>query len=282
MFIISLSVFRYPMTYLTLVGSVLAMNLLAYLQSNLIEVTRPLSGYILPTIIGGVIGMLLSSNRVSCREKREEQKRLFIDIVQSLSIALDERDAYTYGHSSRVTDFSMALGKRAGLSKLELEMLELGSILHDIGKIGIPDTILNKPEALNSEEIEMIRQHPIKGERIIGLSNNNKIQMIVDCIRSHHERYDGSGYPDGLSGTGIPVLARIVAIADAFDTMTSRRVYRLKLKPQDAVAELLSCSGSQFDPQLTRQFSEMLRGDEFGMLLTKEGPDCEPLFVPHA
>jgi len=271
MFTISLSVFSYWMTYATIFFSVLVMNVLAHLQSSLLGVSRPVSGFILPSLIGVVIGMLLSSNRVYCLEKSVEQKRLFIDIVQSLSIALDERDPYTFGHSSRVTDFSLALGKKVWLSRLRLEMLELGSILHDIGKIGIPDTILNKPEALNAEELELIQQHTIKGERIIGGRKNRRIQMIVDCIRSHHERYDGSGYPDGLAGTAIPLLARIVSIADAYDTMTSLRVYRLKITPQAALDELLRCAGSQFDPRLVAEFSEMMIADDFRLLAAEGG-----------
>jgi len=260
---ISLSVFRYRQTYLTLVTTVLTMNILAHAQSSLIGVTRPVSGYILPTIIGLVIGLLLSANRVSFIEKGEAQKRLFINIVHALSIALDERDAYTYGHSSRVTELSIALGGRVGLSSLQLEMLELGSILHDVGKIGIPDTILNKPEPLNSDEIKLIRQHPSKGERIIGLDKNRRQQMIVECIRSHHERYDGSGYPDGLAGEEIPILARIIAITDAYDAMTSLRPYRIKMTAEAAMSELARCSGSQFDPRLTLEFSQMLTATDF-------------------
>lgn len=266
MFTVSFSVFKYWRTYATLFVSVASMNVLAHLQSNMLQVTRPVSGYILPTIIGIVIGLLLSSNRVSWIEKSRERKKLFINIVHSLSIALDERDAYTYGHSSRVTELALALGKRLGLKQVELEMLELGSILHDIGKIGVPDTILNKPAALNAEEIELVRQHPIKGERIIELNQNKKMHLIVDCIRNHHEHYDGSGYPDGLKGEDIPVLARIVAITDAFDAMTSLRTYRKKRTQEEAIEEILRCSGSQFDPHMAGEFSKMMRSSDFSTL----------------
>lgn len=266
MFTASFTVFKYWMTYATLFVSVASMNFLAHLQSNMLQVTRPISGYILPTIIGSVIGLLMSSNRVSWIEKGEERKKLFINIVQSLSIALDERDAYTYGHSSRVTELSLALGKRLGLKRVELEMLELGSILHDIGKIGVPDTILNKPAALNAEEIELVRQHPIKGERIIELNQTKKMHLIVDCIRNHHEHFDGSGYPDGLIGEKIPVLARIVSIADAFDAMTSLRTYRKKMTQEEALEEILRCSGSQFDPHMAREFSKLVLSSDFSAL----------------
>ncbi len=269
---ISLSILKYRMTYVTVISAVLIMNVLAYLQSSMLAVSRPVSGYILPTAIGFLIGVLLSSNRVNYLEKDEERKRFFVTIVHSLSIALDERDAYTFGHSSRVTSLSMALGKRLGLNAIQLEMLELGSILHDIGKIGIPDTILNKPEKLTAEEQAMIYQHPIKGERIIGLERTPKIGMLVDCIRSHHERYDGKGYPDGLAQENIPVLARIITIADAYDAMTSLRPYRSKVAPDAALEELKLCAGSQFDPEMVKAFSELVREDKDFLLLSEETP----------
>lgn len=263
MFSFLLNVVKYRVTYLLIIASMTSINLLAFLQSNLLEVQRSLSGYVIPTLIGAIIGLLFSANRVRLLEKGNEQRRLLLNIVQALSVALDERDAYTYGHSSRVTDYALELGGRAGLNESELKILEVGSILHDIGKIGISDSILNKPGKLTDEEIELIKQHPVKGERILGQSKDLKDILFVCCVRSHHEHYDGTGYPDGLAGEKIPVMARIIAISDAFDAMTSLRPYRQKMSTKEALIELKRCSGTQFDPKLVSIFCKIIAGDQF-------------------
>lgn len=250
-------VFRHRSTYLMVVLGVVVMNSLAFLQSNMLGVARPLTGYFLPSFIGALIGLLFSLNRVSILEKSAEQKRFFISIVHSLSIALDERDAYTFGHSARVTELSVALGRQAGLGEKPLEALELGSILHDIGKIGVSDAILNKPQTLSAQELEVIKQHPVKGARILGEDRDRKMILMTSCIRSHHERYDGQGYPDGLAGEEIPLVARIIAIADAYDAMTSLRPYRRTMTSGQALQELQRCAGSQFDPQLVAMFNDL-------------------------
>ncbi|PLY01724.1 MAG: hypothetical protein C0624_09835 [Desulfuromonas sp.] len=251
--------FKHRSTYLLVGLGVLVMNVLAHVQSDMLGVARPLSGYFLPMAIGALIGFLFSLNRLSILEKSAEQKKFFLSIVHSLSIALDERDTYTFGHSSRVMDMSVALAKRIGLHPHDIEALELGSILHDIGKIGISDAILNKPEPLIPEELEVIRQHPVKGERILGESRDPKFRQVIYCIRSHHERYDGQGYPDGLAGESIPICARILAITDAYDAMTSLRPYRGKMSSALALAELRRCAGTQFDPQLVAEFDGVLK-----------------------
>jgi len=256
-------VFRHRSTFVLVSLGALIMNGLAYLQSNMLGVARPLSGYFLPTLIGVLIGLLFSLNRRSILEKSAEQKKFLISIVHSLSIALDERDNYTFGHSARVTEMSVALGRRIGLSAMKLEALELGSILHDIGKIGISDAILNKPQALSREEQELIEQHPEKGERILGETRDAKTTLVLGCIRGHHERYDGQGYPDGLAGESIPLEARIIAIADAYDAMTSLRPYRDKMTPEQALDELQRCSGTQFDPQLVNEFIALQNSEDF-------------------
>jgi len=255
-------VIKHRSTFVLVTLGLLVMNSLAYLQSNMLGVSRPVSGYFLPSFIGALIGLLFSLNRLSILEKSAEHKKFLLSIVHSLSIALDERDNYTFGHSARVTEMSVALGKRIGLEERQLEALELGSILHDIGKIGISDAILNKPEALSREEAELIKQHPVKGERILGETRDAKTNLVIACIRSHHERYDGQGYPDGLSGEAIPVAARIIAIADAYDAMTSLRPYRDKMLHEQALAELHRCSGSQFDSQLVVEFTRVLEEHE--------------------
>lgn len=254
---LNLRVFRYRLSYVLIAVSVALMNSLAMLQSSMLQVARPPSGYVLPTLIGFVVGLFMSSSRVNFIEKGEAQKRMFLTIVHSLSVALDERDSYTYGHSSRVTELAMALGRRVGLPPEQLEVLEIGSILHDIGKIGVPDSLLLKPGTLTSEELALLRQHTVKGERIIGDHSDPTLDLLIRCIRSHHERFDGTGYPDRLAGEQIPVLARIIAIADAYDAMTSLRPYRGKLSHEQAMEEIRRCSGSQFDPRLAGVFEAL-------------------------
>ncbi|MDT8419666.1 MAG: HD-GYP domain-containing protein [Desulfuromonadales bacterium] len=268
--------FSSPTTYVAMALGVITMDLLTSLQSSLFGVTKPLAGYILPTFIGALTGFLLSAIRLRSLEQNQNQKNFFFGIVQSLSMALDVRDAYTYGHSSRVTILSVALGRRIGLNKAQLEALELGGILHDIGKIGISDTILNKPETLTAEEFKIVQTHPVKGEQILNASNSPKSKMISECIRSHHERYDGTGYPDGLKGDAIPALARIITISDAFDAMISSRPYRgCKMTIRQAMEELGRCSGSQFDPMLVAEFEKMLASEE-GLL----GKSVDGIFNP--
>lgn len=171
-----------------------------------------------------------------------------IDTLNSLVTTIEAKDPYTREHSQRVTDYAVMLGKLLDLSDDEIEMLNFAGMLHDIGKIGVRDEILTKPGRLTSEEYDMIKQHPIIGEKIVaplGLVSHERA-----IIHSHHERFDGSGYPDGLRGEQIPILARIVAIADAFDAMTTTRSYRKALPVAHALEEMRRCAGSQFDPRL--------------------------------
>ncbi|MEN6625363.1 MAG: HD domain-containing phosphohydrolase [Candidatus Sumerlaeia bacterium] len=171
-----------------------------------------------------------------------------IDTLNSLITTIEAKDPYTREHSQRVTDYAVALGKLLDLSDDEIEMLNFAGILHDIGKIGVRDEILTKPGRLTSEEYDMIKEHPNIGERIVaplGLVSQERA-----IIHYHHERYDGTGYPEGLFGEQIPILARIVAIADAFDAMTTTRSYRKALPVSHALEEMRRCAGSQFDPRL--------------------------------
>lgn len=171
-----------------------------------------------------------------------------IDTLNSLVTTIEAKDPYTREHSQRVTDYAVMLGKLLDLSDDEIEMLNFAGILHDIGKIGVRDEILTKPGRLTSDEYQMIQQHPIIGEKIVaplGLVNHERA-----IIKYHHERFDGSGYPEGLGGEQIPILARIVAIADAFDAMTTTRSYRKALPVAHALEEMRRCAGSQFDPRL--------------------------------
>lgn len=172
--------------------------------------------------------------------------------VKALASSLDAKCPYTSGHSQRVTDYASKIADLLKLSKKEKDMLRYAAQLHDIGKIGISENILNKPGTLSTEEFDEIRQHPVTGEKI--LEPLDFLKDIRHLIRNHHEQWDGSGYPDGLKGYEIPLLARIMTIADAFDAMTSERTYRSSKPPKDALSELNSFAGRQFDPEIVHAF----------------------------
>lgn len=206
-------------------------------------------------IIHRASSTLVLQNRDLMRQKNEiidsynALQNTYKDTVNTLSRAVDARDPYTAGHSERVASISGGIAKKLGLGKTDIELVELSAQFHDIGKIGIPDNILLKPERLTAEEFDVIKSHPAIGTRI--LSN---IEFLKDClpiILHHHENYDGSGYPSGLHGKDIPIGSRIIRIADAFDAMTSDRPYRKKLSDQEAIQEISKYKGIQFDSELT-------------------------------
>jgi putative nucleotidyltransferase with HDIG domain len=172
--------------------------------------------------------------------------------LQALSAAVDEKDSYTARHSLGVTNWAHLIGVAAGLTPVEQATLERAGLLHDIGKIGVPESVLLKPDRLTEEEFAQIRQHPEAGARI--LETIPFLDDIVNVVRYHHERWDGRGYPEGLAGEQIPYLARVLAVADAYDAMTTDRPYREAISADEARRELLACSGSQFDPDVVALF----------------------------
>ncbi|MBI9094301.1 MAG: response regulator [Sphaerochaeta sp.] len=174
--------------------------------------------------------------------------------LEAFTETIEQKDPYTKGHCSRVRNISLAIARALNFSKESLHTLEGGALLHDIGKIGIPEEILNKPSKLSESEYALIREHPVAGERIV--SHIDMFQAYRPIIRSHHERMDGKGYPDGLKGDQIPLDVRIVSLADAFDAMTTSRAYRSALPIEIAVEELKLFSGTQFDPDLVNLFIE--------------------------
>jgi len=203
--------------------------------------------------------MLEQKVRERTRALDETNKRLkefSIEIINTLVSAIEANDKYTEGHSKRVADWSKRLALAVGLYMDEAEDIHLAGLLHDIGKIGIPTHVLNKPGRLTDEEFDLIRQHPLIAERI--LSNTSSISNVVPIIRSHHEAYDGSGYPDGLKAWEIKLGARILAVVDSFDAMTSSRAYRAAMSFEKGIAELQQCAGRQFDPVLVESFVGML------------------------
>ncbi|GAB4304541.1 MAG: HD domain-containing protein [Desulfuromonadia bacterium] len=185
-----------------------------------------------------------------------ELRELFLETALTLSEALECRDTYTGGHTRRVRDYSVAIGKRLGLSLQELEHLNLAAILHDIGKIGVDDAILRKQGPLDRDEFIKMMEHAQIGADI--LQYVRSMVPVVPGVRYHHEKYDGTGYPERLRGEDIPFLARIIAVADTFDAMTTDRPYRKGLTRETALAELEKCSGTQFDPEIARVFIDIL------------------------
>jgi len=169
----------------------------------------------------------------------------YLEAIRALAMALDARDPYTSGHSERVSALSVAIGRQMHLDERPLEVLRLGALLHDIGKIGISDNLLRKPAPLTPDEYEVIKSHTTVGSRI--LRNVRFLEAHLPIVELHHERPDGRGYPNGLKGDEIPVLARIVHVADAYDAMTSARAYRPALPAAAGLRELRRCAGTDFD-----------------------------------
>jgi putative nucleotidyltransferase with HDIG domain len=192
------------------------------------------------------------------RESRERLTRAYVQFVGSLAQALDARDAYTAGHSRRVSEYSSAIAKAMNLAEGDREVIRVGALLHDLGKIGISDLVLQKPGRLTPEETELIQQHPVIGKRI--LENVQGLEAFLDIVELHHENLNGTGYPHGLKGEETPLHARIVKVADAYDAMTSDRPYRRGKGHSEAIAVLRSVSGSEMDPVVVEAFA--LLGDQ--------------------
>lgn len=186
------------------------------------------------------------------REGRERLTRAYVEFVGSLAQALDARDSYTAGHSRRVSDYACTIAGTLDLGPEDLETIRIGALLHDLGKIGISDLVLQKPGRLTPEENEVIRQHPVIGRRI--LEDVHGFEPYLPIIELHHENWDGTGYPHGLKGEAIPLHARIVKVADAYDAMTSDRPYRRGMAHSDAIAILRRVSGSETDPAVVEAF----------------------------
>lgn len=183
-------------------------------------------------------------------------KELFSGTISAITEALDAKDSYTFGRSKRVTLYAFELGKKYGLSNSELSEIELAGILHDIGMIGISETILNKPGNLTPEEFAEIKKHVMLGVKI--LEDIKQLETVINIIKCHHERFDGKGYPHGLAGEEIPIGARIISIADAYDGMVSDRAYRKGLPHDVAIAEIKKSAGAQFDPNLVDIFLSII------------------------
>jgi len=182
-------------------------------------------------------------------------ERTFVESVTALAEAVERRDPYTGGHLRRVVAYALLLGEEVGLSADDLETLRLGATLHDIGKIAVPDEVLRKPAALTAEEAEIMRRHPVDGAAIV--ARIASLEPVLPIVRNHHERMDGTGYPDGLADEEIPLLARITAVADTYDAITTSRPYRPGLSPERAAEEIRRDAGTRLCPRVVAAFERL-------------------------
>ena len=225
-------------------------------------IRKPFSSEVLMRRLRNIIELnrLHQDMEKEIRAKTEKLQHAYLQIVEALAASVDAKDRYTHGHSSRVAYYAREIARRAGLSEAEQDRIYMMGLLHDVGKIGIQDAIINKNGRLTDEEYEEIKTHPAVGFNIL-----KKIKDMPDLVtgaRWHHERYDGKGYPDGIAGEEIPEAARIIAVADTYDAMTSNRSYRGILPQEKVRAEIERCRGSQFDPEFARIMLEMIDEDK--------------------
>ncbi len=213
-------------------------------------------------IFAGILAHPLQNARLYAAQRRQ-----FLNMVTALAETLEKKDPYTGGHVRRVVRYSLLLGAEMRLERADLQDLWLAATLHDIGKIGVPDRILGKPAPLDSEEAEIMRRHTTDGAEIVShLSNPH----VLPGVRSHHERLDGAGYPDGLQDPQIPLAPRIIAVADTFDAMTTSRPYRQGRRPESAAAEIRGSAGTQFCPRVVAAFDALFAGDRFNLAAGEE------------
>lgn len=202
---------------------------------------------------------LIRKINIELKDTYDKLEKAYLESVETLRFTVEAKDTYTRGHSDRVSEYSVLLGNKLGLSDEDINTLKIGGLFHDIGKIGVPDSILLKPNKLTDDEYSEIKNHPSIGAHI--LSNATIFQNVLPIVKHHHERYDGNGYPGKLKGEDIPFLARIAAVADSFDAMTSKRTYRDSLSLDIVKSEIERCKGTQFDPDLADAFLDILNND---------------------
>lgn len=211
--------------------------------------------------VGSLEELMKEADDRMYRNKLNVSSSLRSSLIMSLQTSLEEKTFETKAHAERIRATSLAMGRRLGLSENLLDQLSLASVMHDIGKIGIPDSILTKPGRLTTEEWEVMKKHCEIGRNILNTSTN--MQVVGEYILHHHERWDGTGYPDGLQKEAIPLVSRIISVVDAFDVMCHPRVYSKALSQEEALEELKRCSGTQFDPHLVTVFTAMMQEESF-------------------
>jgi putative nucleotidyltransferase with HDIG domain len=199
----------------------------------------------------------LQKQKTDLQKKALQLEEAYVSMVRVIAASLDARDPYTMGHSTRVARMACALGRRLGMGEEELSNLERAAIFHDIGKIQTPDEVLLKGDRLSRDEEERMKSHPVDGTEILRMAPF--LHRYIPVVRAHHEWYNGEGYPDGIKEDEIPLHAQIIALADAFDAMTTDRPYRQALLPEEAIDEILQFRGTQFSPELADAFAKMVR-----------------------
>ena len=203
-----------------------------------------------------VVEKNLERKRLESQRLQENKAEILLKALKALMRALDAKDPYTAGHSHRVAALAMLMARELSLKTEEQYSLQLAALLHDIGKIGMPDSILNKSASLKDYEFDIAKDHPVVGSQIIG--EIEELSEVASAVRHHHERFDGSGYPDGLKGEAIPFFARILSIIDTYEALVSNRVYRKATDKDQALAEIQNYAGIQFDPELVKIFVKMM------------------------
>jgi Response regulator containing a CheY-like receiver domain and an HD-GYP domain len=211
-------------------------------------VTKPVNVQELPILVE----RNLTRRRLEVARLREREGQVLFEAVKALASAVDAKDRYTAHHSRQVTRLAMLLADAIGLSSEERYLLELSAWMHDVGKIGVPDSILTKPTSLTEDEFAIVKLHPVKGGEIVG--EIVELTRVADVIRHHHERMDGSGYPDGLKGEAIPLASRIILIVDFYDALTSKRCYRPAFSDEETCRMIREGSGTHFDPDAVTAF----------------------------
>lgn len=214
-----------------------------------------------------LIMTFISSNVV---KKYYEVRKHQEELVFALAKSLDSRDNYTANHSENVAKYALKIAQEMKLSKKQCEAIVIGGLLHDIGKIGVPEAILTKSSRLSDDEFDEIKRHPILGYETLKHISNFRKNGVLDMVLYHHERYDGKGYPYGLKGEEIPLVARIMAIADSFDAMTSKRVYRNALDLDHVIKEINNNKGTQYDPEIANVFLRMLKREKIEIIPIKK------------
>lgn len=199
---------------------------------------------------------LIKTINTELKDTYQKLEQSYMESIQTLRYTVEAKDVYTRGHSDRVSEYAVLIGKALNLSEDELKDLKIGGLFHDIGKIGVPDSILLKTDKLTDDEYSEIKNHPTIGAHI--LSTATIFKDLIPIVKHHHERYDGNGYPSRLKGETIPYLARVTAVADTFDAMTSRRTYRDALALDVVKSEIERCKGTQFDPAIADVFLDIL------------------------
>ena len=222
--------------------------------------------------VGNQAGIALHRARLM-----DEVERLFFDVMKAIASLIDAKDGYTHKHSERVAAFGVRLARHLGFDADSRAVVELSGLLHDVGKIGVPDAILNKPGKLTDEEFSQMRLHPVHGARILSQIQSEKVSNILPGVRSHHERWDGKGYPDGLKGEEIPILGRVLGVADFLDALSSDRSYRKGLSLDEALGMVKDLEGKAFDPAVVKAAVELHERGELALPATPNPDARQPV-----